>query len=83
MIVVKRLYSFAYRVHARIQCGTGGTDPLKNHKNIEFRSNTGTDSLKITKLPKQHSMLGHHWPASKTHLNGVSLADPVMARFYC
>ena len=41
--------------------GTGVLDPhLENHK----LSNTGLDSLKITKLPSQHSMLGHHWPVN-------------------
>ena len=39
---------------------TGGSDPLKNHQNIGFLSNTGPDPLKITKLPSQHSMWGHH-----------------------
>ena len=33
----------------------------------------GPDPLKITKLPSQRSMLGHHWHASKRHLNGVLL----------
>ena len=42
--------------------------PLKNHKNIDFLSNTGQDPLKFSKLPSQHSMLGHHRPASKTPL---------------
>ena len=42
--------------------------PLTNHKNIGFLSNTGLDPLKITKMPSQHSMLGHR------HLNGFSLA---------
>ena len=44
--------------HARIKRGgTGGPDPPeKKHKNIEFLSNTGPDPLKITKLPRQHSM---------------------------
>ena len=40
--------------------GTGGPGPppLNNHKNIGFLSNyTGRDPLKITKLPKQHSMM--------------------------
>ena len=57
--------------------GTGGLDPppLKNHKYIGFLSNTGPDPLKITKLPSQHSMLGHHRHASETPFNGVSLAD--------
>ena len=43
-----------------------GPDPLKNHKNIGLLSNTGPDPLKITKLPSQHSMLGHHRPTSET-----------------
>ena len=47
-----------------------GIPPLKNYKNIGFLSNTGPDPLKITKLPGQHSMLGHHRHASE---NGVSL----------
>ena len=49
-------------LHARIQrgLGSGSGPPLKNHKNIGFSSNTGPDPLKITKLPSQHSMLGHH-----------------------
>ena len=48
--------------------------PLENYKNIGFLCNTGPDSLKITKLPIQHPMLGHHRPAIERHLNGVSLA---------
>ena len=39
---------------------TGGPDPLKNHKNIGFPSNIDPDPLKITKLPSQHSMVGHY-----------------------
>ena len=48
--------------------GAGGPDPppLENYTNIEFLSNTGLDPLKITKLPIQHSMLGHYRPASET-----------------
>ena len=46
--------------------GTGGPDPLENYKNSGFLSNTGPGSLKITKIPSQHSMLGHHLPASET-----------------
>ena len=49
--------------------GSGPPTPTpnkKNHKPIGFRSNTGPDPLKITKLPSQHSMLGNHWPASET-----------------
>ena len=53
--------------HVRIQSdGTGGSDPLENYKNIGFLSYTDPDPLKITKLQIQHSMLGHHGPASET-----------------
>ena len=46
--------------------GRGSGAPiLENHKNIGFLSKTGLDPLKITKLPSQHSMQGHH-------LNGAS-----------
>ena len=44
--------------------GRGSGPPLKNHKNIGFLINTCLDPLKITKLPSQHSMLGHHRHAS-------------------
>ena len=36
------------------------------YNNIGFLSNTDPDPLKITKLPSQHSMLGHHRHASET-----------------
>ena len=52
----------------------GSRSPLKNHKHLGFLSNTGLDPLKITKLPSQNSMLGHHLHASERHLNGVLLA---------
>ena len=60
-------------VHVRIQRGNRGSGPPpppppprpKNHKNIGFLSNTGLDPLKITKLPSQNSMLGHHRHASE------------------
>ena len=54
--------------------GTGGLDPPGIHKNIGFLSNTGPDPLKITTLPSQHSMLGHHRHTSKMPFNSVSLA---------
>ena len=55
--------------------GVRGSGPsLKNHKNIEFISNTGSDLRKITKLQSQHSMSGHYRFASETPFNGVSLA---------
>ena len=33
------------------------------HKNIEFLNKTGPDSLKMTKLPSQHSMSAFRWRA--------------------
>ena len=56
--------------------GQGVRTPLENRKNIAFLSNTGPDPLKITKLPRQHSMLGHQRHVTETpfYLNGVSLA---------
>ena len=61
--------------NARItEGGQGVRTPLKNHNNIEFLSNTGPDPLKFSKLPSQHSTLGHHRHASETPFKGVSLA---------
>ena len=64
--------------------GTGGLGspppPLKNHKNIGFLSNTGPDPLEITKLPSQHSMLGHHLHASKTPFKWQFAGGPMTAR---
>ena len=37
-------------------------------KIIGFLSNSGPDPLKITKLPIQHSMLGHHGPPAKRQM---------------
>ena len=54
--------------------GAGSPDtPLKNHitKN-RVSMHTSPIPLKLTKLPSQHSMLGHQ--SAKRHLNGVSLA---------
>ena len=56
----------------------GGPDPLKNHKNIGFLSNTGPDPLKITKLHSQYSMLGHHRPANETPFKWRFAGGPVM-----
>ena len=74
------------RSHARIQRGGQGvrTTPLKNHKNIEFLSNTGPDPLKFSKfskLPNQHSTLGNHWPGSETPFKWRFTARPMMACF--
>ena len=40
----------------------------------EFLIITGTDPLKLSKLPSQYSTLGHHQHASKTPFKGASLA---------
>ena len=70
-------YRLSGACHGRIQrgggMGSGPPPPWKNHKNIGFPSNIDTDLRKITKLPSQHSMVGH-WHASKTpFFKGVSL----------
>ena len=70
------------KLHVRIQREIGGPDPLKNHKFIGFPSNTGQDPLKITKLPSQHSMVGHYWPASETPFQLRLLASRKIARFW-
>ena len=65
---------YIVRSHAGIQRGDRGSGPppLKNHKNIEFLSNTGPDPLKFSKLPSQHSTLGHHRHASETPFKAFS-----------
>ena len=62
---------------------TGGPpEPLKNHRNHGFLSNTGPDPLKIIKLLSQHSMLGHHLHASETPFKWRFAGGPMMARLY-
>ena len=39
---------------------------MANHKNIGFLSKTGPEPLKITKLLRQHSILGRHRHTSET-----------------
>ena len=60
--------------------GQGVRTPLKTHKNIGFLCNTGLDPLKITKLPSQYSMLGHHRPASQTPFQWRFAGGLMMAR---
>ena len=59
----------------------GGAAPWKITK-LECFSNTDPDSLKITKLPSQHSVLSQHRPASEKlcHLN-QALRGLAMGRF--
>ena len=70
--------------HVQIQRGGGGAwgpDPLENYKkNIGFLSNTGPHLLKITKLPSQHSMLGHNRPTSETPFKWCFAGGPLMIR---
>ena len=61
--------------------GRGSISPLKNHKNIGFPSNIDPDLLKITKLPSQHSMVGHYRHASETPLKWCFAGGPMMAHF--
>ena len=54
---------------AEIEVGQGDRtppSPEKITKNIGVPSTTGPDPLNITKLPSQHSMLGHNRHASET-----------------
>ena len=63
---------------------TGGPippSPSEKSQIIGFLSNTGPDSLKITKLLSQHSILGHHRPASETPYKWRFVGGTMMARF--
>ena len=57
--------------------GSGGPE---NHKNIEYLSNTGPDPLKFSKIPSQHSTLGHHRHPSQTPFKWRFAGGPTMAR---
>ena len=56
-------------MHARIQRGTGGPESHGKLQKYRVLNNTDPDPLKITKLPSQHSLLGHHRPTSETPLS--------------
>ena len=63
--VMQYLLSFLVKKSFRPTCadpegGHGVRTPVKNHKNIGYYSNTCPDPLKITKLPSQYSVSGHH-----------------------
>ena len=49
----------------------GGPDPLKNHKNIGFLSNTGPDPIKNHKATKPAFKVG---PSSARQRNAISMA---------
>ena len=64
--------------------GTGGPDPPpppEKLQNIGSLRITGPDPLKITNLPSQHSMLGHHRHASETPFKWRFAGRPMMTRF--
>ena len=68
--------------HVWIQGGggdRGSGPPLEDDKNIGFLSSAGPDSFKITKLPSQHSILGHHWQPSETPFKWCFAGGPMMA----
>ena len=71
----KWLSTHSQRRHARIQRGGGGGAGIIT-KNIEFHSNTDPDPLKITKLPSQHLILGHHCPAK----SGIRILPPLIKK---
>ena len=61
---------------------TGGPDPpLKNHKNIGFPNNIDLDTLKFTKLPSLHSIVGHYRHASEAPVQWRFAGGPMMAHF--
>ena len=66
--------------HVRIQRVGQGVGP-DNHIAIGFLSIAGPDPLKITRLhvPSQHSMFGHHGPASETSFKWRFAGEPMMA----
>ena len=60
--------------------GHGVRRSPENHKNKGFLSGTGLDPIKITKLPSQHSMLGHYRHASETPFKWCFAGGPIMTR---
>ena len=65
MRTIKWVFSISQHcIHCPVPCADpeGGqgvrTPPEKNHKNIEFLSNTGPGPLEFSKLPSQHLTLG-------------------------
>ena len=59
--------------------GRGSGPTLQNHKNIGFPSNTGPGPWKLTRLPSQHSMLGHHLHDSETPFKWRIGGGPMLA----
>ena len=79
-----QLVQFLYQ-HGRIQRGGGGDrgsgHPWKITKIKVFLAILVQIPWKITKLPSQQSMLGHHRPASETPFKWRFTGGPMMAPF--
>ena len=58
----------------------GGIEGLEKSQSKGFLSNTGPDPLEFTKLPSQHSMLGHHRHTSETPFQWCFAGGPMMVR---
>ena len=75
------------RGHIAIACadpeeGIGVPDPPPPGKSQSYRAPLANcHPKKIKKLPSQHSMLGHHRPASETPFKWVFAVRPLMAHF--
>ena len=61
--------------------GGGSGSTMETRRAIGFLSNTGPDLMKMSKLPSQHSMLGHHRPASETPFRWRFAGGPMKAHF--
>ena len=61
--------------------GSEGLDLPEKSQNIGFPSNIDPDPLKITKLPSQHSMVGHYRHASETPFQWRFAGGPTMSHF--
>ena len=55
--------------------------PLEKSQNYRVFTNTGSDPLYNKRLPSQHSMLGHHRPASETPFIWCSAGGTMVVRF--
>ena len=68
-------------MHAWIQKGGAEVlDPLKNHKNIGFLSNTVLDPLENHKAYRPAFRVGQHRPASETPFKWRFAGGPMMVR---
>ena len=76
ILLMENMVCMASMHGSRVE-GRKSRTPLKS-QNRGFLSNT--DPLKITKLPSQHSMLGHHRHASKMPFKWRFAGGPRMAR---